>query len=79
MCDAVIIHGKPVYYVETQGVLAARIGRDNIVMDEGAEYRGDDCLCPVNISQSAYMAGYKSSRKDPHGVFDPFNFHWSKP
>lgn len=77
MCDNIVFHdGNEI--AASQGHLAAIIGRENIVMDTGAEYHADDCLCPVNLASSASKAGYEQSRLDWEGEHDPFDCHWRK-
>ena len=69
MCMTVHIDGDE---RSTVAELVKAIGRDNVVMDNGAPPRDQDfrfCLCGTNLPESARRAGYEFSTDMITGFF----------
>lgn len=48
---------------------------DTTLIDEWG-YEPEICLCPVDLETTARINGYRYSKDDPNGEFDPFDTHF---
>lgn len=62
MCVSAIVDGDE---ITSAGKLRQRLGRRNVVIRDGygaVPFRS--CLCPVDVRESARLAGYSAKRDD---------------